>query len=96
MNISERFCFHGFLLLFMKFSRSLRFQCFNSIIIDRPKSAMLQAIQDKVFSLMAPQYEEETTDDDDAEEEDDDGEMETDIIAHQGEDINIDEDKVNQ
>jgi len=52
---------------------------------------MLQAIQDKVFSLMAPQDEEESDEEEDV---DEDGDVEADMIAHQGEDIDIDEDKV--
>ena len=62
------------------------------MFLDRPKSAMLQAVQDKVFSLMAPQDEEDTEEEDSGS--DEDGAVETDMIAHQGEDVNIEDDKV--
>ena len=59
--------------------------------MERPKSAMLQAVEDKVFSIMAPEdLKEEDGESDDEEDEN----VEADMIAHQDEDINVEDDKV--
>ena len=66
----------------------------NNCVLDRPKSAMLQAVEDKVFSITFSKEESDDDDDDDDDTDEEDGGVEADIIAHQDEDIDIEDDMV--
>ena len=97
ISFQLRTVIHGvtFILMFSLFiTKSLRDH--NEIFVERPKSAMLQAIEDKVFSISFPGEKDDDDDDDDDDEEEvaGDGGVEDDIIAHQDEDINIHDDMV--
>ena len=61
-----------------------------AITVERPKSAMQKAVEDKVFSIKLDDVVESED-----EEVDDDGKIfEEELIAHQDESINVYEDKV--
>ena len=62
--------------------------------VERPKSAKLRAVEDKVFSIKLDDVAEEDDDDDDDDDVTDEKIYEEELIAHQDESINVYEDKV--